>query len=190
MDNRSTQRDRSDARGVPIGEPGRDDPYSGTARPNVYGPDMSRQTNPDESDNRSDARDRSVGSLLKELRDELTTLFRQEMALAKTELSEKASKTGRDLGSIATGAALLMCGLLVVLLGLSALLYWVMVRLDASHYHAGWIAPLIVGAVTAFIGWGLVQSGRSRIRDRSPVPEKTIQSIKEDKQWLADQTTK
>jgi xanthine/uracil permease len=112
------------------------------------------------------------------------------MALVKTEMSEKAAETGRDIGSIAAGAVLLMCGLLVALLGLSALLYWVMVWFNASHYHAGWIAPMIVGVLTAVIGWGLVQSGRSRMRRRSPVPEKSIQSIKEDKQWLTNQTTR
>jgi hypothetical protein len=135
-----------------------------------------------------DARERSFASLFKELRDELVTLFRQEIALAKTEMSEKASKTGRDIGSIATGAVFLMSGLIVALLGLSALLYWVLTYFDVSNYHAGWIAPLVVGLATALIGYGLVQGGLSAIKRRSFVPEKTVQSLKEDKQWLTNQT--
>jgi uncharacterized membrane protein YqjE len=162
----------------------------GGGRGEVYGHEVVRDTNPDAApDGRAEARDRSIGSLLKELRDELTTLFRQEIALAKTEMSEKAANTGRDVGSIAAGAVFLLAGLLVCLLGLSALLYWALVSLDVPNYHAGWIAPLVVGIVTALIGWVLVRSGMARIKQRSFVPEKTVQSLKEDKQWLTNQTT-
>ena len=183
MDNRLTERDRmerSDSRTLP-----------GGGRGEAYAHEVVRDTNPDAviPDGRADARERSIGSLLKELRDELTTLFRQELALVKTEMSEKAEKTGRDAGSIAAGAGLLMAGLLVALLGLSALLYWVLVSMDVSHYHAGWIAPLVVGVITALIGGGLVKAGLARIKSRSLVPEKTVQSLKEDKQWLSNQTT-
>lgn len=173
--NKAYERDRLDAR-----SPG--DPVVAPGEAAIY----RDRTGPD--DRVGEARDRSITSLLKELRDETTTLFRQEIALAKTEMSEKASKAGKNAASIGTGAAVLMAGMLVVLLGLSALLYWGLVAMGVSHYVAGWLAPLIVGGVTALIGYGLIQKGVSTLKRISPVPEKTVESIKEDKQWLQNQT--
>jgi hypothetical protein len=175
MDNsRAYERERLDARG-----PG--DPVAAPGEAGVY----RERIGPDDA---PDARDRSIGSLLKELRDETTTLFRQEIALAKTEMSEKASKAGRNAASIGAGAAVLMAGTLVLLFGVAALLYWGLVAMGLSHYIAGWLAPLIVGGVTALIGYGLIQKGVSTLKRMSPVPEKTVESIKEDKQWLQNQT--
>lgn len=173
--NRAYERERLDARapGDPVVAPGE----AGVYRERV-GPD----------DRTGEARDRSITSLLKELRDETTTLFRQEIALAKTEMSEKASKAGKNAASIGAGAAVMMAGALVLLLGVAALLYWAFVALDMSHYVAGWLAPLIVGGVTALIGYGMMQKGVSTLKRMSPVPEKTVDSIKEDKQWLQNQT--
>lgn len=172
--NRAYERDRLDVRspGDPVVAPGE----AGTYRERV-GPD-----------DRVEPRDRSIASLLKELRDETTTLFRQEIALAKTEMSEKASTAGKNAASIGAGAAVLMAGALVLLLGVAALLYWGLAAMGMSHYVAGWLAPLIVGVVTALIGYGMIQKGVSTLKRMSPVPEKTVESIKEDKQWLQNQT--
>jgi hypothetical protein len=181
MDPKSTERERL--------ERGETRPLPGGGRAHVYESEIVHELNPDVvPDARLEARDRSIGSLLKELRDELTTLFRQELALAKTEMGEKARVAGRSIAAIATGGVFVMAGLLVLLLAISALLYWVMVTMGLSAYHAGWIAPLIVGGVTALIGYGLLQSGLNRLREQSPVPEKTVQSLKEDQQWLKNQT--
>jgi hypothetical protein len=173
--NKAYERDRVDARspGDPAVAPGEADVY----RERV-GPD----------DRTAEARDRSITSLLKELRDETTTLFRQEIALAKTEMSEKASKAGKQAASIGAGAAVLMAGALVLLLGVAALLYWALVAMGVSHYVSGWLAPVIVGGVTALIGYGMVQKGVSTLKHMSVVPEKTVDSIKKDKQWLQNQT--
>ena len=179
--NRSYERDRLDVRapGDPIVAPGE-----------VGGGAFRERAGPDDRAAAAggDARDRSIGSLIKELRDETTTLFRQEIALAKTEMSEKASSAGKNAASIGAGAAVLMAGALVLLLGVSALLYWALVKMGVSHYVSGWLAPLIVGGVTALIGYSLVQKGVSALKRISPVPEKTVESIKEDKQWLQNQT--
>ena len=172
--NRSYERDRLDVR-LP-------DPGTAPGEAGVY----RDRTGPD--DRAGEARDRSIGSLLKELRDETTTLFRQEIALAKTEMSEKASAAGKNAASIGVGAAILMAGALVLLLGVSALLYWILVKMGVSHYVAGWLAPMIVGGVTAAIGYSFVQKGVTALKRITPVPEKTVESIKEDKQWLQNQT--
>lgn len=136
------------------------------------------------------ARERSIGSLFKELRDETGTLMRQELALAKTEMSEKARVYGRNAGAIGAGGALLFAGVLVLVLAASAALYAAIVYMGGSHFLAGWLAPLIVGLLAALIGYAVMQKGINGIKRESPVPQKTLDTLSEDKQWLRSKTEK
>jgi xanthine/uracil permease len=127
--------------------------------------------------------ERSIGQLLKELRDETTTLLRQEVDLAKTEISEKASRTGRNLGSVAVGGGVAFLGALAllaaVIYGLTSILNQFM-----SVGVAIWLAPLIVGLVLAAIGYSLVQKALATLRQESLTPQKTTQTLQENKEWL------
>src|SRR5687767_11341854 len=67
----------------------------------------------------SPPRDRSIADLLKELRDESSNLLRQEVALAKTEMAEKAADYGKNAASIATGGAVAYAGALLLLAGVT-----------------------------------------------------------------------
>lgn len=181
MTERTEERDRLDLRTGPGSgsAPYRDDGSAGAPR----------QLDPDANDT-STARDRSIGSLFKELRDEMTTLLRQEVALAKTEIGEKVSKASRNTTYIAIGGALCFAGLMFLLVGLSALLYVGLVYAGLSHYLAGWLAPVITGALVALIGYVVLQKGISTLKHMSMTPEKTVDSLKEDKQWLQNQVTR
>ena len=177
------ERDRADLR----------DPTAATPPRETYGAPIARDAglNPDvPPDGRSDTRDRSIASLLKELRDESATLIKQELALAKTEMGEKASTVGRNAAAVAIGATVLYMGALVLLLGATCALYFGLVAAGLSHFNAGWISFLAVGGVVALIGYALLQKGISTIKRQTPVPEKTVQSMKEDKRWLQNQATK
>jgi uncharacterized integral membrane protein len=132
---------------------------------------------------------RSITDLIKNLRDETTTLVRQEIALAKTEMSEKAAKAGRNAGYMGVGSALAHTALIILLLGLSALLYHGLVEMDLSNMVAGWLAPLIVGAIAAAIGYALIQKAISAFKRETLVPEKTVDSLKENQQWLSRKAT-
>jgi xanthine/uracil permease len=127
--------------------------------------------------------ERSIGQLLKELRDETTTLLRQEVDLAKTEISEKASRTGRNLGSLAVGGGVALLGALAllaaVIYGLTSILNQFM-----SVGVAIWLAPLIVGLVLAAIGYSLVQKALATLKQESLTPQKTTQTLQENKEWL------
>jgi hypothetical protein len=127
--------------------------------------------------------ERSIGQLLKELRDETTTLLRQEVDLAKTEISEKASRTGRTLGSLAVGGGVAFLGALALLAavvyGLTSILNQFM-----SVGVAIWLAPLIVGAALAAIGYSLVQKALATLRQESLTPRKTTETLQENKEWL------
>jgi putative superfamily III holin-X len=127
--------------------------------------------------------DRSLGQILRDLREETTQLLRQEVDLAKTEMSEKMSRLGTNLGSVATGGAVLFAGALVLLaaltLGLIALFSQFMDR-DVAM----WLAPLLVGGVLAFVGYGMVKKALQALKQEGIAPQRTTQSLKENKEWL------
>ena len=127
--------------------------------------------------------DRSLGELLKELSNETSALFRKEVELAKTEMSEKASRAFADVGKIALGGGMAFMG------GL-ALLYAVMMGLTAlldTFLPLGvavWLAPLIVGGVLLMLGYGRIKAALADLKGTSLAPRQTTQSLQENKQWL------
>jgi hypothetical protein len=123
---------------------------------------------------------RPLGQLFGDLAEQLATLIRKEMELARTEMTEKATAMGRDAASIGIGAALGYGGVLV-LLG-AAVLLLVEVGLDP------WIAALIVGLVAAGVGAFLVNQGRTKIAEVDLAPKKTVETLKDDAQWAKEQT--
>src|SRR3954467_11397296 len=95
----------------------------------------------------------SIPALLRELRDETTTLLRQEVALAKTELKENASRLVSHTVQIAIGAFVAYAGLIVMLIGLGHLVGALLTRAGMSELLAQWIAPAGLGLVVILIGW-------------------------------------
>ena len=125
--------------------------------------------------------DRPIGELLKQLANETTTLVRQELDLAKAEMREKAGKAGPGFGM--WGAA----GL-TALLALGSLTAFLILALDGVMPN--WLAALIVGLVYAAVAGVLYVSGKQRVEEAgSPVPQKTIETVKEDVEWAKNPTT-
>jgi Putative Actinobacterial Holin-X, holin superfamily III len=123
----------------------------------------------------ADLRDRSLGELFGKLSNETSTLIRQEMELARAELTEKGKEAGKGAGLFGGAGA-------VGLLGAGALTAGIILLLDLAI--AAWLAAIIVGliyvAVAAFLGL----QGRDRIqRATPPVPEQTVDTVKEDVEW-------
>ncbi|HEX5222793.1 MAG TPA: phage holin family protein [Verrucomicrobiae bacterium] len=122
--------------------------------------------------------------LIRELRDETGTLVAQKIALAKAEITEKGRRLGKNAISIAAGLALAYAGLILLLLAVRDLLFSGMVDGGVSVGVALWLAPLIVGLVVGVIGWVLVNQGKKKLSDEGIKPEKTVQSLREEKNWL------
>jgi hypothetical protein len=116
--------------------------------------------------------ERSLGELFADLARESSTLIRQEMDLAKTELSQKAAHVGKDIGFLAVGGLILYAGLLVVLAG-------IVIGLDQAGLP-GWVSALLVGLIVLGVGYGLVHKGLTALRREELAPKRTIESIKED----------
>lgn len=126
----------------------------------------------------------SIAGLIRELRDETATLFRQEVELAKRETSEKVSRASRNAAYMATGGAVLFAGFLVLLWSAT---FAVAIGLSAAGLESeivSWLAPLIVGLVVAMIGLSLVAKGKRTLREMSARPDRTVESLKENKQWF------
>jgi len=115
--------------------------------------------------------DRSLGELFGDLSRETSTLVRQEVTLAKTELTQTASKVGKDIGFLVVGGTVAYAGGLVLLAAAILLLAIVL---------PAWLAALIVGLVVAGIGYGLVRRGVAALKSVDMAPRQTIETLKED----------
>ena len=125
----------------------------------------------------------NIVDLLKRLRDDTTVLVREEVALAKVEVSEKASKLSRNVGYLAAGALVGYSGLVLMLMGLGFLLSQFFQEQGMRDGTAAFLGFLIVGAVIAVISAGLVMKAINALKAQSLKPEQTIETLQEDKQW-------
>ena len=101
------------------------------------------------------------------------------MELAKAEIRQEARKAGKAAGMLGgAGFAGYMVALLLTLALVAAL---------SNVMDPGW-AALIVAVVWAVIGAVLFATGRQRMRTVSPVPRQTVETLKEDAQWLKNPT--
>jgi uncharacterized membrane protein YqjE len=124
--------------------------------------------------------DRSLGELFSDLSQQTAELIRQEMRLAKAELSEKAADVGRHAMMIGVGIAFALAAV-VALAGAVALL---LVQFGVVPWVAALLAAVAMGAV-AFL---LAQSGISALKQKSIAPVETMHSLKETTQWLKNGT--
>ncbi len=122
------------------------------------------------------AGERSLGDLVSEVTQDLSTLVRQELQLARAEVGAEAKKAGKA-GGLLGGAAyaghlVALFASLALMLGLGALI------------PLGW-AALVVALLWAAVGAALYSRGRRELATVNPKPERTIESIKEDVQWAS-----
>ena len=123
-----------------------------------------------------DKSDKSLAALFSDLTRDVVDLVRQEIALARAEMSTKIGGAQAALTSIAIGAAILLAGLFIILL---AIVKGVEMILPPSV--APWLAPLIVGAVVIAIGYVMLKGGSSKLTADNLMPHKTMDSLKRDK---------
>ena len=122
--------------------------------------------------------DRPLGELFSELANETSTLVRQEVALAKAELSQKASQVGKNVGFLVVGGAVAYAAFLAlmaaVIIGLAQVMPW-------------WGAALLVGVVVAAAAGLLIYKALSALRAADLTPRQTVETLKEDAQWVKEQ---
>lgn len=120
----------------------------------------------------SELSEHSIADLLRQLSEQTATLVRQELDLAKAELTVKGKQVGLGAGMFG-GAGVF--GLYAV----GALTACVILALSLAV--VGWLAALIVAVVYGAIAGGLGLTGKSRVQQAvPPVPEQTVESVKDD----------
>jgi uncharacterized membrane protein YqjE len=123
---------------------------------------------------------RSIGELFAELSQKTTTLVRQEIQLAKVEMSQKASRVGKNVGFLVIGGVVAYTGVLALVATAIILL---------GQVIAYWLSAAIIGVVITLIGAALVLKGANTLRQEEPTPRETVETLQEDKEWLKDQTS-
>jgi Flp pilus assembly protein TadB len=121
---------------------------------------------------------RSLGDIVGDVAQDLTTLIKQEMELARTELKQEAAKAGKGAGLLGGS-------------GVAALLFLIFLSLTITFLLDNWmpleVAALIVAAVWAVVAAVLAARGRAELKRSNPELPKTQQTLKEDAAWARAQ---
>ncbi len=124
--------------------------------------------------------ERSLGDLFSELAADTGVLVRQEVALAQVEISAKATRVGKQVGYLAVGGAIGYAGVLAIMAG---------IIMGLSYFIPAWAAALLVGALVGAASFFLISSAIERLKNTNLKPEETVESIKEDAEWLKNQVS-
>jgi hypothetical protein len=122
----------------------------------------------------------SLGELFSELSQEASTLIRQEVQLAKAEVTQKATQAGREVVFVAAGGFVAYAGFLALI---AAAIFGV------AEFLPLWLSALLIGVIVAGVGYLLLQKGLNGLKEINPAPRRTIETLKEDKEWLKQQVT-
>jgi uncharacterized membrane protein YqjE len=126
----------------------------------------------------ADMREQSTGDLLKQLSQETSTLVRQELELARAELTEKGKQAGKGAGMV--GGAGVTGHMALFALTLTAIF-----ALDT--FMKGWLAALVVTLVWGAVAGTLALLGKNRIKEATPPAPQTVETVKEDVRWAKTQ---
>jgi hypothetical protein len=122
--------------------------------------------------------ERSLADLFNKLSRETSTLVRQEVRLARTEMAQSAAEVGRNMAAIAIGGFVLYAAFLALMFALIYLL---------AETMQPWLAALLVSVIVGAIGAFLVMRGYNRLKEVNLVPDRTVETLEENAEWLKQQ---
>src|SRR3954462_2548810 len=123
--------------------------------------------------------ERSIGELFGQLSQDMTLLVRQEIQLARAEMSDKITRLTTNLISIGAGGFVAYIG------GLALTAALILAVRDLANISLAWSA-LIVGAVLAIVGYVMLQRGMKELKRAELAPRRTVENIKDDVQSIKD----
>jgi VIT1/CCC1 family predicted Fe2+/Mn2+ transporter len=131
------------------------------------------------TDESNDLRDRPLGEVAGQLTRDLSLLVRQELALAKAEMTEKGKVALPGIGMIGGAGVVALCAAGALTAALVLVL---------ATFLDDWLAALLTGLVLAGAAAALAYLGKARVEEvGSVMPEETIETVKEDAQWVKEQ---
>jgi hypothetical protein len=126
--------------------------------------------------------ERSIGELFGQLSQDMTLLVRQEIQLARTEMSDKLSHFTTNLISVAAG------GFVAYLGGLALVAAIILALRDLANISLA-VSALIVGAILGIVGYVMLQRGLKELKRVDLAPRRTVETLKDDVQWAKEQTS-
>jgi hypothetical protein len=120
----------------------------------------------------------SLGGLIRGILTDLRTLIREEIALARVEIGEQATRARAAAMSFGIAAGALVAGGIFLLISLA------MAIADLLNWPA-WTGFLIVAMLLAITGYVTLSSGRKKLQTVHAVPEETVTTLKENSEWIA-----
>jgi len=124
--------------------------------------------------------ERSLGDLFSELAAETGTLVRQEVSLAKAEVTQTAAKAGKNIGFLVVGGAVAYIAALAITTAVILLL---------AQFIPAWISALIIGAIVAVVAYLMISAALTALSKLDLVPKNTLETLKEDAKWLKKEMT-
>ncbi|HEY5744177.1 MAG TPA: phage holin family protein [Terrimicrobiaceae bacterium] len=131
----------------------------------------------------------SIVYLIKRLRDDTSTLVRDEISLAKTEISEKIASASRNVAYLAAGALVAYAALIILLQGVGLLLRDLFISGGMNEASASLLGFLIVAAVVGVAGALLIVKALNTLKKEPLIPTKTAETLKEDKEWVQNKVS-
>ncbi len=129
----------------------------------------------------------SIGDLLKRLRDDSTSLIRDEVALAKTEISEELSMIGKNIGFLVAGALVGYAALVILLIAFGSLIAEGLVTAGLPLALAHFLGLAIVAIIVGLISAALVKKALDKLKTANLVPERTMESLRNNKEFIKNQ---
>src|SRR3954453_4760146 len=129
------------------------------------------------NENRS-LENRPLGDLFGDLATDMRNLVRQEVALAKVEITQKAKSVGGNVGYLVIGGAVAYAAVLAIIAALIILL---------AKVVPDWGSAVIVGAGVGGIGWLLIGKAMMALQQAELTPRETVETLKEDATWMKEQ---
>jgi hypothetical protein len=123
--------------------------------------------------------ERGIGELFGQLSQDMTMLVRQEVQLARAEMSEKLSRLTANLVSVIAGG-------FVAYVGGLALVAALILGLNDLANISPWVSALIVGAVLAIAGYAMLRRGLDELKRVDIAPRRTVENIRDDVQAIKD----
>jgi hypothetical protein len=129
-------------------------------------------------DQSGQADNRSLGQLFGDLSRQLSTLIRQEIVLARTEMTSKATAVSRDAATIGLGGAMLYAAFLTLL----GAIVFLLVDIGLTP----WVAALAVAVIVGVIGGIMIMAGRQSLAHQDLAPTRTVETLKDDADWAKE----
>ena len=131
--------------------------------------------------------DESLPTLFSRLGDDVMELFNSQLALFKVEIKEEASAYARGVTTIAVGAVIAVVGFALLNVAIAFAVSTLFAQANFSQPASYALGFVVTGAFYLIVGAILVMLMKSRLAKQELVPQRTVQELRKDKQWLKNE---